>query len=89
MTFTQYTKITLEATKGKVSVRLSPLSLFLSLHFIKCLQYNIRYLPISKTLILKLELDYNGLKTLAENHQKQQQKNSLRGSAPKPSMGAY
>ena len=65
MTFTnKYTKITLETPKGKPTfLELHTLSLFLSLHYIKFLQYNIRFQPTSKTLILKLELENHGPKT--------------------------
>ena len=42
--------------------RASPLSLFLSLHYIKCLQYNIRFQPTSETLIPIPELEIDGPK---------------------------
>jgi len=38
------------------------LSLFLSLHYIKCLQYNIRFQPTSETLIPIPELENHGPK---------------------------
>ena len=42
-------------------LELHTISLFLSLHYIKCLQYNIRFQPTSKTLILIPELENHGL----------------------------
>ena len=44
-------------------LELHSLSLFLSLHYIKCLQYNIRFQPISETLIQIPKLETMGQKT--------------------------
>ena len=38
--------------------------MFLSLYYIKCLQYNIRSLPTSETLIPKPQLENHGPKTV-------------------------
>ena len=43
-------------------LELHSLSLFLSLHYIKCLQYNIRFQPTSETLIPIPELENHGPK---------------------------
>ena len=79
--------------KGKNQLsRASLLSLFLWLHYIKCLQYNIRFLPPSKTPIPNPELEthgsknpYHGLKIF---HWKTTKNNPPRkkfgGSTPKP-----
>ena len=61
---TQYTEITLETLKGKNSFRASFIYLFLSLHYIEWLQYNIRYLTTFETLIPKLQLENRGIKTV-------------------------
>lgn len=50
--------------EGKNYLRASPLSLFLSLYYSNFSQYNIRYLPTSKTLFSKLELENHGHKTI-------------------------
>ena len=49
--------------RGKPTLlELHSLSLFLSLHYIKCLQYNIRFQSTSKTLIPIPELENHGPK---------------------------
>ena len=65
MAFThKYTKIYPRNPEGKklAFLELHTLSLFLSLHYIKCLQYNIRFQPTSETLFPKPELENHGPK---------------------------
>ena len=54
----KYTQIYPGNPEGrKPALELHTLSLFLSLHYIKCLQYNIRFQPSSETLIPILKLE--------------------------------
>ena len=65
MAFThKYRQIYLGNPEGKkpAFLELHMLSLFLLVHYIKCLQYNIRFQPTSKTLIPILELENHGPK---------------------------
>ena len=64
MAFTHNTHRLPWKPEGKTNFRASPFSLFLSLHFIECLKYNIRYLLASKILIPKSELQNHGPKTI-------------------------
>ena len=62
----KYTEIYPRNLEGKkpTFLELRLLSLFHRLHYIKCLQYNIRFQPTSETLIPIPELENHGLKNL-------------------------
>ena len=95
MAFThKYTEIYPGNHEGKkpAFLELHSLSLFLSLHYIKCLQYNIGFQPTSKTLIPIPELENHGpknpipwiAKPLTIIPPKTAQKKIFRGSSPEP-----
>ena len=81
---TQYKEITLETPKGKTNFRDSQLYLFLSLHYIECLQHNIRSLPTFETLIPKLELENHGLNIVRRKTVKNDQKKKFSGFSLEP-----
>ena len=73
MTFTHNThRLPWKPKREKLAFRVSLLSLFLSLHYKKCLQYNIRYSPTSKTSNSKTRIR----KPWAENYWPKTTKNN-------------
>ena len=79
----KYTQIYPGNPEGKkpAFLELLLLSLFLSLHYIECLQYNISYLPTSETPIPNPELENHGQKNHWPKIAKNNPKNFSRGPA--------